>query len=64
MSERPTAESVVAWQMATCWFTHKDPETEVELNSLLGQGFEPFAVVSSGQAGSVIYLKRQVHNDG
>jgi hypothetical protein len=54
----------VRWELARCWAGKGVKEDEEKLDRLLSEGFEPFAVTSSGQAGYVYHLRRPALIDG
>lgn len=51
------------WELARCWSGHGVPDDEEKLARLLGEGYEPFAVTSAGQAGYTYHLRRISFNN-
>lgn len=50
----------VRWEIQRCWVGKRVKEDEEKLEQLLSEGYEPFAVTSSGQAGYTYHLRKLV----
>lgn len=54
-----THQTFTRWELVRCWAGKGVNEDEEErLQRLLSEGFEPFAVTASGQAGYTYHLRR------
>ena len=48
---------MIRWKLQRCWAGKGVKEDEEKLAGLLAEGWEPFAVTSSGQAGYTYHLR-------
>jgi hypothetical protein len=54
----------VRWEIERAWWGTGVQEDNEKLERLLAEGWEPFAVVSAGQAGAVYHFRRPTQFDG
>lgn len=51
---------MIKWELQRCWAGKGIKEDEEKMEILLADGWQPFAVTSSGQAGYVYHFRRKV----